>query len=181
MGCGCEPIIWYNYFMKKLAPIFTTIVIMAIIMIIFFSLAKQEQMITVYKDNHTQEPLKLKLHHLQDPQCAMVVEKNEFAAQLAAKSGKTWVFDDVGCLVLWQDDKVFIDAPKLWVYTLDSLKWIDAKKAHYSATEYSPMLHGFGAHEYPGAKLIDYEEMRLRVLRGEDMTNPVIRKKLLGE
>ena len=43
------------------------------------------------------------------------------------------------------------------------------------------MLHGFGAYEYPWEKLIDYEEMRLRVLRGEDMTNPVIRKKLLGE
>ena len=166
--------------MKKLAPIFTTIVIMAIIMIVFFSLAKQEQMITVYKDNPTQKPLTLNLHHLQDPQCAMVVEKNEFAAQLAAKSGKTLVFDEVGCLVLWLDDKVFTDAPKIWVYTMDSKRWIDAKKAHYSATERTPMLHGFGAYEYPGAKLIDYEEMRQRVLRGEDMTNPVIRKKLLG-
>ena len=165
--------------MKKLAPLFTTITIMAIIMIIFFALAKQEQMITVYKDNLTQEPLILKLHHLQDPQCAMVVEKNEFAAQLAAKSGKTWVFDDIGCLILWYHDKVFSDAPKLWVYTLDSLKWIDARKAHYSTNENSPMLHGFGAYEFPGATLIDYEEMRLRVLRGEDMSNPLIRKKLL--
>jgi len=166
--------------MKKLAPIFTTILIMAIIMILFFSLAQKEQMITLYKENYTQEPLKLKLHHLQDPQCAMVVEKNEFAAQLAAKSGKTWVFDDIGCLVLWLDDKVFIDAPKIWVYTMDSKKWIPANKAHYSTTERTPMLHGFGAYESPKEGLIDYEEMRQRVLRGEDMTNPIIRKKLLG-
>ncbi len=167
--------------MKKLAPILTTIVIMAIIMIIFFSLAKQEQMITVYKDNHSQKPLKLNLHHLQDPQCAMVVEKNDFAAQLAAKSGKTWVFDDVGCMVLWQADKVFVEAPKLWVYTMDSNKWIDATKAYYSTSEYTPMKHGFGAHEYPADALIDYEEMHQRVLHGEDMTNPLIRKKLLGK
>ncbi len=167
--------------MKKLAPIFTTILIMAIIMIVFFSLAKQEQMITVYKGNLTQKPLSIKLHHLQDPQCAMVVEKNEFAAQLAAKSGKTWIFDDVGCMVLWSDDKVFLDPPKLWVYTLDSKKWIDAKKAYYSTTEHTPMHHGFGAHEFPDARYISYEEMRLRTLRKEDMSNPVIRKKLLGE
>ncbi len=167
--------------MKKLAPIFTTIAIMAIIMILFSSLAKQEQMITVYKDNPKQVPLPLSLHHLQDPQCAMVVEKNEFAAQLAAKSGKTWVFDEIGCLVLWQEDKVFVDAPKLWVYTMDSKKWIAAQKAHYSANEHTPMKHGFGAYEYPDATLIDYEEMRQRVLRGEDMTNPRIRKKLLGK
>ena len=166
--------------MKKLAPILTTIVIMAIIMIVFFSLAKQEQMITVYQDNPTQKPLALNLHHLQDPQCTMVVEKNEFAAQLAAKSGKTWIFDDVGCLVLWLDDKVFTDTPKIWVYTMDSQTWIDAKKAHYSATERTPMLHGFGAYEASKEGLIDYKEMRQRVLRGEDMTNPVIRKKLLG-
>ena len=167
--------------MKKLAPIFTTIVIMAIIMIVFFSLAKQEQMITVHQGNFSQEPLKLKLHHLQDPQCAMVVEKNEFAAQVASKAGKTWVFDDIGCLVLWLDDKVFIDAPKLWVYTLDSKKWIEAHNAHYSYNEFSPMLHGFGAYEYPSSTLIEFEEVRLRVLRGEDMTNPLIRKKILGE
>ena len=167
--------------MKKLAPFLTTALIMAIIAIIFFALANKEQMVTVYKDNLSQQPLALDLHHLQDPQCAMVVEKNEYAAQLAAKTGKTWVFDDVGCMVEWQEDKVFADTPKIWVYTQDTKKWIDAKKAHYSTTQSTPMHHGFGAHALPDATFIDYEEMRLRVLRHEDMTNPIIRKKLLGK
>ncbi len=167
--------------MKKLAPILTTIVIMTIIMIVFFSLASKEQMVTVYQDNLTQEPLALNLHHLQDPQCAMVVESRDFAAQLAAKSGKTWIFDDVGCMVLWQEDKVFVDAPKLWVFTMDTQRWIDAQKAYYSLGESTPMRHGFGAHEHPAKGLLSYEEMRLRVLRGEDMTNPRIRKNILGK
>jgi hypothetical protein len=167
--------------MKKLAPILTTIVIIAIIMIVFFSLAQKEQMITVYTDNPTQKPLKLDLHHLQDPQCAMVVEKNDYAAQVAAKSGKTWVFDDMGCMVLWLNDKVFTQTPKLWVYTLDTQRWIEADKAYYSIDEFTPMMHGFGAYEKRGKNRINYEEVRLRVLRKEDMTNPRIRKKLLGQ
>jgi hypothetical protein len=153
---------------------------MAIIMIVFFSLAKKEQMITVHKGNMSQEPISLKLNHLQDPECAMVVEKKKFSAQLAAKSGKTWVFDDIGCLILWQNEKVFMDSPKIWVYTQDSQRWIDAKKAYFSTTEHTPMRHGFGAFEQKETSHIDYETMRLRVLRGEDMTNPRIRKKLTG-
>jgi hypothetical protein len=167
--------------MKKLAPILTTLLIISIIMIVFFSLAQKEQMITVYTDNPSQKPLKLDLHHLQDPQCAMVVEKNAYAAQVAAKSGKTWVFDDIGCLVQWLNDKSFKEAPKIWVYTEDTHQWIEADKAHYSIDEFTPMLHGFGAYEKEAANRIDYEEVRLRVLRGEDMTNPRIRKKILGQ
>jgi len=166
--------------MKKLAPLLTTLIIVAIIMIVFFALASKEQMVTVHRGNYSQKPIKLNLHHLQDPQCAMVVEKNEFAAQLAAKSGKTWVFDDVGCMVLWQDKKVFMDAPKLWVYTLDTHRWIDATRAYYSVDESTPMKHGFGAHERGDPSFLDYKQMRTRVLHGEDMTNPLIRKKLLG-
>jgi nitrous oxide reductase accessory protein NosL len=166
--------------MKKLAPFLITVVIMAIVAILFVSLANKEQMVTVYQNNQSQQPLALDLHHLQDPQCAMVVESNQYAAQLAAKTGKTWVFDDVGCMIEWQEDKPFADKPKIWVYTLDTHRWIDAKKAYYSTTESTPMRHGFGAHEKADDAYIDYDEMRLRVLRHEDMTNPIIRKKLLG-
>ena len=166
--------------MKKLAPILTILVIIAAIMIVFLSLSKKEQMISVYQDNPSQKPLKLDLHHLQDPQCAMVVESNTYAAQVAAKSGKTWVFDDVGCMVLWLENKAFKEAPKLWVYTLDTKRWIEADQAHYSVDEMTPMRHGFGAYEKSDKDRISYDEARLRTLRGEDMTNPRIRKKLLG-
>ncbi len=166
--------------MKKLAPILTILVIIAAIMIVFLSLSKKEQMISVYKNNPTQKPLKLDLHHLQDPQCAMVVETDTYAAQVAAKSGNTWVFDDVGCMALWLENKTFKEMPKLWVYTLDTKQWIEAQQAYYSVDEITPMRHGFGAHEKEAKGYISYEDARLRTLRGEDMTNPRIRKKLLG-
>ncbi len=166
--------------MKKLAPFLTTIIIVTIIAMIFVSLSKEEKMISVYQGNTSQKPLKLDLHHLQDPQCAMVVQQNQYAAQVAAKSGKTWVFDDFGCMVLWLDDKVFMKPPKMWVFTGDTQRWIEAQKAYYSINENTPMRHGFGAYEHYKEGLIDYKEAHLRVLRKEDMTNPLIRKKLLG-
>jgi hypothetical protein len=162
--------------MKKIIPL---LIFVAIIIIIFLSLAKKEQMVTVYKDNPSQKPIELKLHHLQDPECKMVVKSKQHSTQVAAKSGKTWIFDDIGCMVLWLKDKDIEDF-KLWVYTQDSHKWIEAKDAYFSVDEVTPMRHGFGAYEHNKDGFIKYDEVKNRVLRGEDLTNPIIRKKILG-
>ncbi len=42
------------------------------------------------------------------------------------------------------------------------------------------MHYGFGAREKKCGECIDFEEMRLRMIRGENLTDPKIRKKLLG-
>ncbi len=162
--------------MKKIFPI---IIILAIIAIIFISLSKKEKMITVYNGNTKQLPLDLNLHHLQDPECKMVIDDISHATQVASKSGKSWVFDDIGCMVLWLKDKD-TDGMKLWVYAQDSKKWIDAQKAFYTFDESTPMHHGFGAYEHKKGDMISFEEVKKRVLRGEDLTNPIIRKKVLG-
>ncbi len=44
----------------------------------------------------------------------------------------------------------------------------------------TPMHYGFGAYENLKEGMIDFNEMRLRMLRGENMSDPKIRKKLLG-
>ena len=99
--------------------------------------------------------------------------------QFTSKNGKTWVFDDVGCMILWLKDKR-LDHAKLWVWAKDKKSWIDATKAWYSIDESTPMKHGFGAYEMKKDGDIDFNQMRNRVLRGEDLTNPIIRKKVLG-
>ncbi len=43
------------------------------------------------------------------------------------------------------------------------------------------MHYGFGVHEDKKKGYIDFKEMRLRMLRGENMTNPKIRKKILQQ
>jgi len=42
------------------------------------------------------------------------------------------------------------------------------------------MGYGFGSRERETNTTISFEEMRLRMLRGENLSDPKIRKKLLG-
>ncbi len=162
--------------MKK---ILIAILIAAIIAILFISLSKKEKMITVYTQNYAQKPLPLQLHHLQDPQCAMVVESKIYSTQVAARDGRTWVFDDIGCMVLWLEKQKFESPPKLWVHTIDSDEWIEADKAYYHLGEHTPMHHGFGAYKEKKEGYLSYDEVKEMVRRGEDLTNPLIRKKVI--
>jgi len=114
------------------------------------------------------------------PQCHMDVKSLTDSAELI-RDGKVTVFDDPGCMVLWMDaHQIDPSQVKLWVYTRDTHRWIDATKAHYSQTDPTPMGYGFGAYEKPAKDRIPFEEMRLRVLRGLTLKDPKIRKKLLG-
>ena len=114
------------------------------------------------------------------PQCHMDVKSLTDSAELI-RNGRVTVFDDPGCMVLWMDAHG-IDAASanIWVYTRDTHRWIDARSAHYSQTDPTPMGYGFGAYEKPAEGRIPFEEMRLRVLRGLTLKDPKIRKKLLG-
>ncbi|NOX15352.1 MAG: hypothetical protein GXP61_04920 [Epsilonproteobacteria bacterium] len=113
----------------------------------------------------------------------MYLSGNTFAMQIITSDFKTHFFDDPGCAILWLNSKKI--EPKdvvIWAYSMDSKKWIDAKKAYYSISDFqTPMHYGFGAHEKNSEKYISFKEMRLRMLRGENMTNPKIRKKILKD
>ena len=63
----------------------------------------------------------------------------------------------------------------------DTQKYIDAKKAYYSLDEITPMGYGFGAYKLKQDGYVDYETMSLKMLRGENMNNPLIKKQLLGK
>jgi hypothetical protein len=114
------------------------------------------------------------------PECHMDLKGLVDSAELV-EGKKVTVFDDPGCMVLWME-KHGIDPrkAKIYVYTRDTKRWIDATKAHYSQTDPTPMGYGFGAYEKPAKDRIAFEEMRLRVLRGLTLKDPKIRKKLLG-
>ncbi len=143
-----------------------------------FFLLKSENPLDII--NTKKEPLEVKDNQVQCPQCNMFLVGKQHTAQAITADGKTHFFDDPGCLVLWieksaKEDKKLVG----WVYTLDSKSWIDSKSAFYSIDDSTPMHYGFGAYEKSFEKSISYEEMRLRMLRGENMTNPKIRKKIL--
>ena len=166
--------------MKKLLPLLIILVILAITAVVFVSMAKSDQPVTIVKGNTEMKALPIKVNFTNDPYCKMLISSKRNTAQVISTDGNTWFFDDPGCMVLWLQDKSFKNEAKLWVHSLDTNKWIDAKQAVYGVKDKTEMHYGFGARENKTEETIDFGEMELRMYRGENLTNPKIRKKLLG-
>ena len=166
---------------KKLTPFLIIIMLIVIIVTIFLSLASSKRMIVIKEGNFKKIPIEMELNKYQDSDCGMVIEDLRYASQVIAENGKTWFFHDHGGFVHWLEDKEFQDSAVIWVMSKDTHRWIDGKKAYYSLTDDTPMGFGFGAYENKVDGYINFDTMRLRVLRGETMNNPYIKQKLLGK
>ena len=166
--------------LKKLLPFLIIGILISVIVVVFLSLAKNQNMTVIQEGNLDRLPIEMKLNKYQDSDCGMVIEDLNHASQVVALDGKTWFFHDHGGFINWLKDKSFKDDVVIWVMAKDTHKWIYAKEAYYSLTDITPMGYGFGAYENKTDKMIDYDTMTLRMLRGETMNNPQIRKQLLG-
>lgn len=92
---------------------------------------------------------------------------------------KDYYFDEVGCMVLFASKDSF-SKDDMYVNTKDTHKKIKAVDAYYKIDEKTPMSYGFGAYEQRDESMIDFDEMYTKMLRGEHMANPKIKKQLLG-
>lgn len=112
------------------------------------------------------------------PKCYMELPaSNTYTAKLQIQN-RNYYFDDIGCLVLWSQEKS-INMYKAEVFANDTQKYVDASKAYFSFNEKTPMNYGFGAYELEKENTIKVDEVKLRILRGEHMGNPKIRKQIL--
>ena len=167
--------------MKKiLINLLTFVVFVAVIVILFLSLGKQEGAKYVYRGNNTYQSVPIKVNEYQCSTCNMNIEILEYAAEVITKEGHTYFFDDIGCVILWlKDNKQEIE--KVLTQTLDTHRWIEMKKAWYSRIAPSPMGYGFAAVEEKKDTLISYDEMRILMLQGKNLHDPFVKKRLLGE
>lgn len=132
-------------------------------------------------DNKEAKALEFKDNTLQCPQCHMYLVGTKHTAQIITKDHKTHFFDDPGCAILWlKAQKIEPQDVTFWVYSNDTKRYIDAQKAHYTFLETTPMMYGFGAYENDKEETIDFNEMRLRMLRGETLQDPKIKQLLKG-
>ena len=173
--------IWSQLVLKKLLPFLIIGVLISVIVIVFMSLAKNQNMTVIHEGNLKRLPIEMKLNKYQDSDCGMVIEDLEYASQVVAPDGKTWFFHDHGDFVHWLKDKSFKDKAVIRVRTVDTKKYIRAEDAFYSLTDVTPMGYGFGAYEKNQKGFVSYDEMRLKMLRGETLNNPKIKKNLLGK
>ena len=167
--------------MKKFTPFLIVLLFVVIIVSVFLSLAKVQNMVVIKEGNLEQVPLEIVLHKYQDSDCGMVIEDLTYASEVIAPDGKTWFFHDHGGFVHWLKDKSFKDSAVIWVMSRDTHKYINARTAYYSLNEITPMGYGFGAYEKKQKGFVDFESMSLKMLRGETMNNAKLRKKLLAK
>jgi len=81
--------------------------------------------------------------------CKMVTSDRHHAVQVInPQDGKAYMFDDIGCTLLWfEDEKIaWKEKAKIWITDVDTKKWIDARRAYYDSDNITPMAYGFAAH-----------------------------------
>jgi len=115
------------------------------------------------------------------PQCHMKVDaSNEYSSKVDTQD-EHYVFDDIGCMILYaQKEGIDFSVDAASVFTKDTSKFVPIHKARYKMHEKTPMNYGFVAYEMRDDTMLVFDEVRLKMLRGEHMANPKIRKKVLG-
>ena len=105
--------------------------------------------------------------------CVMVVSDRVNTVQVRhPDTGKTYMFDDLGCTVLWFEEEniAWKDKAVIWINDNKTGKWINARTAFYDTGNITPMDYGFAAHKdkasiEAGKEIIRYEEVAKRIIK----------------
>lgn len=105
--------------------------------------------------------------------CVMVISDRKHAVQVInPKTGRSYMFDDIGCWVLWVKDEniKWEDNATIWITDANSGKWINAKTAFYDTNNITPMAYGFMAHKTKESikedeEIVMYDEVRKRIIK----------------
>jgi nitrous oxide reductase accessory protein NosL len=111
--------------------------------------------------------------------CKMVTSDRQHSVQVInPKTGKSYMFDDIGCAVLWFEEEniPWKDQAKVWITDVDTGTWIDAREAFYDADNITPMAYGFAAHMKKehikeGKTVIYYDDLTQKVTEIEEKNN----------
>ncbi len=111
--------------------------------------------------------------------CKMVVSDRKHTVQVInPQTTRSYMFDDIGCMVLWFDEEkiAWKNDAIIWITDVNSGEWIDAKKAYYDTMNLTPMAYGIGAHKErysikEGEEMLQYDAINERILKIENQLN----------
>ncbi len=118
-------------------------------------------------------PVDVKWDRYTCERCRMVLSDRKHAAEVRVKpsSGRSKVhfFDDIGCAVVWLQDKPFRDAAgtQIWVTDWRTGHWIDARNASYVLGQVTPMEYGLGAQSEPQTGALSFEQAKAHIFEVE--------------
>lgn len=110
--------------------------------------------------------------------CRMVLSDRHHSAQVrytpeGRKRSTILYFDDIGCALLWLQDKPWRDdaETELWVTDHRNGKWIDARSATYVRGHITPMEYGLGAQSDPAPDGLDVTQAKKHIAQVEERFN----------
>ncbi|WP_236725587.1 nitrous oxide reductase accessory protein NosL [Candidatus Reidiella endopervernicosa] len=110
--------------------------------------------------------------------CRMVLSDRFHSAQIRVfpvekKRSRVYKFDDIGCALLWLEDKPWRDDPRteIWVTDHRSGEWIDAGSAIYIPNQTTPMEYGLGAQPEPSPGGLGFEQAKQHIFELEARFN----------
>ncbi len=110
--------------------------------------------------------------------CRMVLSDPHFAAQIRyfppqKKRSKVVKFDDIGCAVLWLEDKAWKvdEKTEIWVADHRTGDWINAETATYVIMKTTPMEYGLGAQPESAEGGLNYEQAKVHIVDVEERFN----------
>lgn len=166
--------------MRAVIRVVIALLVIALMLTFVVTKTRRQGHVAILSGNSERQPVEVVPGRFQGAQCGMTLNQVEDSAQAVAPDGRTWFFDDVGCLALWLNTNSLRDEMVLWVFSRDTGAWVDGRLAWYSRADRTPMAYGFAAHAAEQEGFVDFETMVRMMLRGENLTNPDIRKELLG-
>lgn len=113
--------------------------------------------------------------------CNMKISDSKLFTSYLNIDDKTHYFDDIGCMILFaKQNQLNLKELKSFVFAIDSRTYINSLDAYYKIDENTPMNYGFSAYKNTQSGAITFDEVIVKMLRGEHMANPKIRKQILG-
>ena len=111
--------------------------------------------------------------------CKMVTSDRHHSVQIInPQTGRAYMFDDIGCALLWFDEEhiEWRDQAKIWITDSKSGKWIDARSAFYDSESITPMAYGLAAHEKKedikaGSEVLEFDALHDIVVKIEEKIN----------
>ncbi len=98
--------------------------------------------------------------------CGMAIGDRHASAQVrggpAGERTRLYLFDDIGCAVIWLAGQTWQDDPRTEVWVTDHRDghWIDARQASYITGIHTSMGYGLGAQQEPAVDGMDFARAR---------------------
>ena len=109
--------------------------------------------------------------------CRMVLSDRFHSAQIRfideKNKSRVRMFDDIGCAIIWLEDKPWRDKPdtEIWVNDHRNGNWIDARKAFYVSGHTTSMEYGLGAQAEPSGDTMNFSAAKKFIFAKEKRSN----------